>query len=272
MTRPILLALLCLACGANYESSDDDAETGGSAGMVASGGSAGAPEAGQAGAAGMVQTGGTGPTGGLGGTVATGGASTTGGVSTGGVSPTGGASTGGVPTGGTASGGTAPTGGSNATGGALPTGGAAGASPSGGSGGSPGTRLIWSREFTINATPATTAGTFARHEIKILRRTGPDDLCVTLGGAVPHGETGTATFGYGDLLRNCLSAVPQTSPSRHEFEVMATTSTSQAGGGEYFELPEESRMWLARTVVRRITQNAWADGAVTVRETWEFWE
>jgi hypothetical protein len=132
--------------------------------------------------------------------------------------------------------------------------------------------MLWSQEFTHSG--PVYAGTATRHELRILRR-WPDDVCVTLGnGTVTNGETETVMMGLGDTLRNCLSAVPQTSPSRHSFQITLTGSPSSPGaiGGGDFELPAESRMWQARNVVRRITQNDWTEGGVVIRETWEFWE
>lgn len=262
MTRLVSLALLCLACGANSPDlvdHGDDAETGGVAGMAG-----GLPVGGNAGAGGTTS-------GGMSGTP-TGGAFPTGGVATGGVFPTGGTATGGVfPMGGTNAGGVA-TGGSlatggTATGGTVATGGNAGTGPTGGSAGAAG-RLLWTQEFTYTGT--TVQGTTGRYELKFVRR-WPDDVCLRVsGGDVPHGMTREVTLGLGETLRNCLGAVPQTSPSRHTFDV--TVPGVGLIGGSTFELPEDSRMWLATTVVQRITVNNWNQGAVLVRVTWEIRE
>lgn len=261
MSRLSALVLLCLACGANspelVDSGDDD-ETGGGSGMAGSGlptadaGTGGVP-GGVSGspAGGVFQTGGA----------ATGGTFPAGGTSTGGVFPMGGTNTAG-----TASGGSPATGGTG-IGGTVARGGSAGSVSTGGSAGAAGAPL-WSREFTYTGT--TVYGTSARYQLKILRQ-WPDDVCLTAGtDTVPHGETGTTTTSYGQMLRTCLSGVPTTSPNRHAFEV--TAIGTGVVGGESFELPAESRMWAATTIVRRITVNSWAPGAVSVRVTWEIRE
>jgi hypothetical protein len=97
--------------------------------------------------------------------------------------------------------------------------------------------------------------------------------CLTVtSDNVPHGTTGATSFEVGSLLRNCLNSVPTTSLSRHTFNLRAESSSAVVTGGGNFELPPESRNWMPRVVIRRITSNAWNPGSVTVRETWEIRE